>query len=71
MGKEIDETLDFVILATDGRYIYHPDASRIMARTLTDYASPDRRSELASLMKQMVSERTVPPGSTDGNRTRR
>ncbi len=32
VGKEIDATLDFVILATDGRYIYHPDATRIMAQ---------------------------------------
>ena len=48
VGKEIDETLDFVILAADGRYIYHPDPSRIMARTLTDYADGNRRNDLAA-----------------------
>jgi hypothetical protein len=28
VGKEIDESLDFVILAPDGRYVYHPDTSQ-------------------------------------------
>ena len=58
VGKEIDETLDFVILAADGRYIYHPDPSRIMARTLSDYADANRRNELAPVMKQMLSGQT-------------
>ena len=58
VGKEIDETLDFVILAADGRYIYHPDASRIMARTFSDYADANRRNDLATLMKQMLSGQT-------------
>lgn len=58
VGKEIDETLDFVILAADGRYIYHPDATRIMASTLSEYAGVERRSDLAFLMKQMLSGKT-------------
>ena len=49
VGKEIDETLDFVILAADGRYIYHPDPSRIMARTLSDYADANRRQRCSRL----------------------
>ena len=58
VGKEIDETLDFVILAADGRYIYHPDPSRIMARTLSDYADANRRNDVAPLVKQMLSGQT-------------
>jgi sigma-B regulation protein RsbU (phosphoserine phosphatase) len=58
VGKEIDETLDFVIVAADGRYIYHPDPSKIMARTLTDYADGNRRSDLAPLVKEMLSGQT-------------
>ena len=58
VGKEIDATLDFVIVAADGRYIYHPDASRIMARTFYDYADTNRRNELVPLMKQMLSGQT-------------
>jgi sigma-B regulation protein RsbU (phosphoserine phosphatase) len=58
VGKEIDESLDFVILAPDGRYVYHPDASRIMGRTCVDYANANRRDDLATLTKQMVSGET-------------
>jgi len=58
VGAEIDESLDFVILGADGRYIYHPDRSRIMARTLSDYADAKRREAIASLMKQMLSGQT-------------
>ena len=57
VGKEIDESLDFVILTADGRYIYHPDASRMMAGRLGDYASSDRRREIELLGKQMLSGR--------------
>ena len=37
VGREFDERLDFVIVAADGRYVFHPDASRIMARTVFEY----------------------------------
>ena len=57
VGKEIDETLDFVILAADGQYIYHPDPSRIMARKLIDYAG-DHRGEIAPVLKQMLAGQT-------------
>ena len=58
VGNEIDATLDFVILASDGRYVYHSDASRIMARPFSEYADANRRNDLATLMKQMVSGQT-------------
>jgi phosphoserine phosphatase RsbU/P len=55
VGKEIDETLDFVILAADGRYVYHPNPSRIMARRIGGYAAPHRRNRVVALGKQMLS----------------
>src|SRR4051812_3908350 len=37
VAREFDEDLDFVILDADGRYVFHPDASRIMSRTAFEY----------------------------------
>ena len=58
VGKEIDETLDFVILAADGRYVYHPDPTRIMSLQIGGYADPNRRNRVSALGKQMLSTKT-------------
>jgi sigma-B regulation protein RsbU (phosphoserine phosphatase) len=34
VGREIDANLDFVIVASNGSYVFHPDASRILKRTI-------------------------------------
>jgi sigma-B regulation protein RsbU (phosphoserine phosphatase) len=54
VGRELDEQLDFVILGTDGRYVFHPDASRIMARTMFDYLAESGRGDLASSARPMI-----------------
>ncbi|MEX2092397.1 MAG: hypothetical protein WD971_06950, partial [Pirellulales bacterium] len=54
VGREFDERLDFVIVAADGRYVFHPDASRIMARTMFEYLDEAGRSGQAPAMKQMI-----------------
>lgn len=56
VGREIDEQLDFVILAEDGKYIFHPDASRIMARTVFDYLEYDGRAQIVPAARQMLSD---------------
>lgn len=56
VGREIDADLDFVILAGDGHYVFHPDASRIMARTVFEYLEDDQRGSLAPVVRRMLSE---------------
>lgn len=55
VGKELAEDLDFVILAADGRYVYHPDSTRIMAKTVMDYAHEARQPEVAAMSVKMLS----------------
>jgi len=55
VGGEINESLDFVILAADGRYVYHPDSGRIMAQTVMEYAKEDGRAGLAAIVPAMLS----------------
>jgi sigma-B regulation protein RsbU (phosphoserine phosphatase) len=54
VGREIDEELDFVILNKDGRYVYHPDASRIMVDTVYDYLEPAERKALGPVLKRVL-----------------
>ena len=56
VGKEIDEQLDFVILADDGKYVFHPDASRIMARTAFEYLQYDDRARGVPAARRMLSD---------------
>jgi sigma-B regulation protein RsbU (phosphoserine phosphatase) len=56
VGQEIDERLDFVILAGDGRYVFHPDSSRIMAKTVFDYLQSDGRAAMVPAAEQMLSQ---------------
>ncbi len=55
VGREIHEDLDFFILAPDGRYVFHPDAARIMSRTALEYAQDAGESSLPSIMPRMLS----------------
>ena len=54
VGKEIDEELDFVILAQDGRYVFHPDAQRIMAGTVHEYLEQSGRAKLVPAAHRML-----------------
>jgi sigma-B regulation protein RsbU (phosphoserine phosphatase) len=58
VGKSIDASLDFVIIAADGRYVFHPDASRIMDRPFLDYIDPAKRRDMTLVAKQMLSGQT-------------
>jgi len=55
VGRELDENLDFVILSSDGRYVYHPDPSRIMARTVLDYARDADQPDVIAMAPRMLS----------------
>lgn len=55
VGKELDEGLDFVILASDGRFVYHPDPARIMARSVTEYADESGQSDVVAMAGRMLS----------------
>lgn len=52
VGREIDADLDFVILAADGRYVFHPDAARIMKRTVFEYLDEAGRGQLTPVARQ-------------------
>jgi sigma-B regulation protein RsbU (phosphoserine phosphatase) len=54
VGQEIDEQLDFVIVASDGHYVFHPDASRIMARTAFDYLHEAGRDRLKPVVQKII-----------------
>ena len=56
VGREIDEQLDFVILAGDGKYIFHPDSTRIMARTVFDYLEYDDRARMVPAARRMLAD---------------
>lgn len=54
VGREIDEQLDFVILDKKGRYVFHPDASRIMVHTVYDFLDPKQRETLKPVLKGVL-----------------
>jgi sigma-B regulation protein RsbU (phosphoserine phosphatase) len=54
VGREFDDRLDFVILAADGRYVFHPNASRIMSRTVFDYLDDTGRGRQAPAMRKLI-----------------
>jgi len=54
VGREIDAELDFVILSSDGRYVFHPDASRIMKQTIFEELSATGRGRLAPAALQFI-----------------
>jgi sigma-B regulation protein RsbU (phosphoserine phosphatase) len=48
------EALDFVILSEDGQFVFDPDASRIMRKSIFDVAKEKNQPELAKLGKTML-----------------
>ncbi len=54
VGREFDERLDFVIVAADGRYVFHPDATRILSRTVFEYLEDDGRSNQQPAIKRLL-----------------
>jgi sigma-B regulation protein RsbU (phosphoserine phosphatase) len=58
VGREIDADLDFVILAADGRYVFHPEASRIMKRTMLDDLDEAGRGRLAPVASRFLADET-------------
>ena len=55
VGREIDEQLDFVILDKRGRYVYHPDAGRIMDHTVYDDLDREDREALEPVLHKVLS----------------
>jgi len=57
VGRAFDADLDFVILAADGRFVFHPDPSRIMSKTIFDLAKERGNAPLAELGRTMLAGR--------------
>src|SRR4029453_8688121 len=57
VGAEFENDLDFVILTGDGRFVYDPDPSRIMSKSIFDLAAESHRPELAALGRGMLAGR--------------
>lgn len=54
LGEEFEKDLDFFIIAQDGRFVFDPDSSRIMAKTIFDVASEAQHPSLERLGRQML-----------------
>jgi sigma-B regulation protein RsbU (phosphoserine phosphatase) len=52
--REFVEDLDFVILTADGRFVYDPDAARILSKTIFDVAAEGHNPALAALGTRML-----------------
>jgi sigma-B regulation protein RsbU (phosphoserine phosphatase) len=57
VGRDLRENLDFVILTADGRFVYDPDARRIMSQTILGFAKEQGNPQLESLAPLMLSGR--------------
>jgi sigma-B regulation protein RsbU (phosphoserine phosphatase) len=55
VGRDFDRELDFVILTADGRFVFDPEASRIMSKTIFEVASESANPPLATLARQVLS----------------
>ena len=54
VGRDIDAELDFVILAADGRYVFHPDSARIMVDTMFEYLEKSGHSRVVPAARRML-----------------
>jgi sigma-B regulation protein RsbU (phosphoserine phosphatase) len=54
VGGQFEQELDFVILDSQGRFVYDPDPSRILSTTIFDVAEQQNRADLAQLGRQML-----------------
>ncbi len=55
IGRDILDDLRFVILTSDGRYVYSPVESNIMRRTVYEVAEAGGRPDIADAARQMLS----------------
>lgn len=55
VGRDFDRELDFVILTADGRFVFDPDASRIMSKTIFEVARESANPPLEKLAGQVLS----------------
>ena len=58
VAREFADDLDFVILDRDGRYVFHPDSSRIMSRTVFEYLDEAGHGQLVPAVRKMIAEPT-------------
>jgi sigma-B regulation protein RsbU (phosphoserine phosphatase) len=58
VARELEGDLDFVILESNGRYVFHPDASRIMSRTAFEYLEESGQSDVVPIVRQMIAAPT-------------
>jgi sigma-B regulation protein RsbU (phosphoserine phosphatase) len=56
VAREFEQELNFVILDRDGRYVYHPDASRIMSHTVFEYLDESGNRQLVPTVRKMIAE---------------
>src|SRR5204863_3713451 len=54
IARDFSEQIDFVILGADGRYVYDPDPSRIMAKSIFDVAKEKQQPSLAALGRKII-----------------
>src|SRR5688572_8597194 len=54
VGRDFEQDLDFVIFTGDGRFVYDPQSSRIMNKTIFDVAKENNQPELAALGQRML-----------------
>jgi phosphoserine phosphatase RsbU/P len=56
VAREFEEDVEFVILDGGGKYVYHPDASRIMAGTVFQYLEEAGNSEQGPVARRLIAE---------------
>jgi len=55
VGQELNGSLDFVVVGADGRYVFHPDASRILDRPWLDYHDDPGRQKIRAIGAEVTS----------------
>ena len=66
-GKELDDESYYMLIDSDGRYLIHPDTTRLFRKTLFTDADPNKHSELISLGHEMTSGNRGSLHVHDGN----
>ncbi len=55
VGAQIIQYPDFIIVTSDGQYVYHPDSARILNDSIFDEAARTRREDLKQLAARLTS----------------
>ncbi|MBS0198034.1 MAG: methyl-accepting chemotaxis protein [Planctomycetes bacterium] len=55
VGREFDKNLDFIILDAGGRFVFDPDAKKIMSETIFEHARRTKNAALEALSRRMLS----------------